>query len=115
MTDLDTQHPQGSTPFETRPRPARKPRREVRAPRPRLANALALIAGVGFVISIGLAFVGQSLASYGSAGGWWTLAGRLTGLTGTYLLIIMVLLVTRLPWLEETVGRCVSCAGTGPW
>jgi len=49
--------------------------------------------------------VGQSIASFDSAGGWFTFFGRLTGLSGTYMLIIMVLLVTRLPWLEETVGQ----------
>lgn len=56
-------------------------------------------------MSIGLAFWGQSFSSYEAAGGWFTLAGRVTGLSGTYLMIIMVLLVTRLPWLEETVGQ----------
>jgi predicted ferric reductase len=64
-----------------------------------------MIAGVGFALSIVLAFWGQSFSSYESAGGWLTLAGRVTGLSGTYLMIIMVLLVTRLPWLEETVGQ----------
>jgi predicted ferric reductase len=64
-----------------------------------------MIAGVGFGLSIVLAFWGQSFSSYESAGGWFTLAGRVTGLSGTYLMIIMVLLVTRLPWLEETVGQ----------
>jgi predicted ferric reductase len=105
MTDVTTPSRPESTAFETRPRPSRAPRREARAARPQLANALAIIAGVGFVLSIGLAFLGQSFASYAAAGGWFTLAGRLTGLTGTYLLVIMVLLVTRLPWLEETVGQ----------
>jgi predicted ferric reductase len=76
-----------------------------RPPKPRFASTLALIAGIGLGLSIGLAFWGQSFSSYESAGGWFTLAGRITGLTGTYLMIIMVLLVTRLPWLEETVGQ----------
>jgi predicted ferric reductase len=66
---------------------------------------LALIAGIGLGLSFGLSFLGQSIASYSSAGGWFTLAGRVTGLTGTYLMVIMILLVTRLPWLEETVGQ----------
>lgn len=105
MTDVTTHPTQENTAFETRRRPARAPRRAARPPRPRIANALTLIAGIGFGISIGLAFVGQSIASFGSAGGWFTFFGRLTGLSGTYLLIIMVLLVTRLPWLEETVGQ----------
>ena len=105
MTEVNTLPRQATPAFETRRRPAPAPRRATRPPRPRVASALALIAGVGFGLSIGLAFWGQSFSSYESAGGWFTLAGRVTGLSGTYLMIIMVLLVTRLPWLEETVGQ----------
>src|ERR1039457_3597422 len=105
MTEAVTLPRHGAPAFETRPRPTRAPRRSARAPRPKFANALAIIAGVGLGLSIGLAFWGQPFASYTSAGGWFTLAGRITGLSGTYLMLIMVLLVTRLPWLEETVGQ----------
>ena len=105
MTDVTTRPNPESTTFQTGRRPARAPRRATRAPRPRIANALALIAGIGLGLSFGLSFLGQSIASYSSAGGWFTLAGRVTGLTGTYLMVIMILLVTRLPWLEETVGQ----------
>ncbi|MGC1419483.1 MAG: ferric reductase-like transmembrane domain-containing protein [Acidimicrobiales bacterium] len=105
MTEVHTLPRRESTTFEMRRRPTRSPRRTARAPKPRVASTLALIAGVGFGLSIGLAFWGQSFSSYESAGGWFTLAGRVTGLTGTYLMLIMVLLVTRLPWLEETVGQ----------
>jgi predicted ferric reductase len=105
MTEVDTLSRQATSAFETRRRPARAPRRAARPPRPRVAGALAIIAGIGFGLSIGLAFWGQSFSSYEAAGGWFTLAGRVTGLSGTYLMIIMVLLVTRLPWLEETVGQ----------
>jgi predicted ferric reductase len=105
MTDVTNRsNPQGAT-FQTGRRPARAPRRPARQQRPRVANALALIAGIGLGISFGLSFLGQPITSYSSAGGWFTLAGRVTGLTGTYLLVIMILLVTRLPWLEETIGQ----------
>ena len=105
MTEAGTLARKEASAFEVRRRPTRAPRRAPRPPKPRIANALALIAGIGFGLSIGLAFWGQSFSSYESAGGWFTLAGRLTGLSGTYLMLIMVLLVTRLPWLEETVGQ----------
>lgn len=98
------QNPESMT-FETKPRPSRAPRRVARPPQRRTANNLALLAGIGLLISVGLAFIGESLGSFKSAGGWFTFAGRVTGLSGTYLLIIMVLLVTRLPWLEQTVGQ----------
>ncbi|HEY5396526.1 MAG TPA: ferredoxin reductase family protein [Trebonia sp.] len=32
-------------------------------------------------------------------------AGRLAGFSGTYLMLIMVVLVARLPWLERTAGQ----------
>jgi predicted ferric reductase len=105
MTDVTTREKQENTTFEAGRRPSRSPRRPARAPRPQIANTLALIAGIGFLLSFGLSFLGQSISSYEAAGGWFTLAGRITGLTGTYALIIMILLVTRLPWLEETVGQ----------
>jgi predicted ferric reductase len=34
-----------------------------------------------------------------------TALGRLTGFTGAYLILIMVVLMARLPWLESTVGQ----------
>jgi len=105
MNEVTTRPKPENATFETGRRPQRAPRRAQRPPRPHVANWLALIAGVGLVLSFGLSFLGQSLASYESAGGWFTLAGRITGLTGTYALVIMILLVTRLPWLEETVGQ----------
>ena len=105
MTDVTTGPDRKVTTFPTRPRPTRAPRRAARPPRPRVANALALVAGIGLGVSVGLAFIGESVSSLESAGGWFTFLGRLTGLSGTYLLIIMVLLVTRLPWLESTVGQ----------
>jgi DMSO/TMAO reductase YedYZ heme-binding membrane subunit len=39
-----------------------------------------------------------------SPGGLLTSLGRLTALLGTYLILIQVLLVARLPWLERLVG-----------
>jgi predicted ferric reductase len=105
MTDVTTRPAQEQTAFETRRRPPRTPRRAQREPRPELANALFITAVIGFILSFGLSFWGQSFRSYESAGGWFTLAGRITGMTGTYAMVIMILLVTRLTWLEETVGQ----------
>jgi ferredoxin-NADP reductase len=39
------------------------------------------------------------------AGGKLTALGRLAGFTGAYLLLIMVVLVARLPWLERSAGQ----------
>jgi len=75
------------------------------SPVPRIADALALIGGIGLGISIGFAFWGESLSSLNSAGGWVTLGGRIAGLAGTYLMLVMVILISRLPWLERVVGQ----------
>jgi predicted ferric reductase len=93
-----------TTTFATRRRPSRATRAS-KPPRPRIANVLALSAGIGLGISVALSFLGESLGSLNAAGGWFTFLGRLTGLSGTYTLIIMVLLVSRIPWLESTVGQ----------
>ena len=80
-------------------------RRPASAPVPRIADALALLGGIGLGASIGLAFWGESLSSLNSAGGWMTLGGRVTALAGTYLMLVMVLLISRLSWLERVVGQ----------
>jgi predicted ferric reductase len=39
--------------------------------------------------------------------GWpdeWTAAGRLLGLAGTYLLLVQIVLLARVPWLDRVVG-----------
>jgi predicted ferric reductase len=46
---------------------------------------------------------GVSLAG-GTLGGLLTSMGRLTALVGTYLVLVQVLLLARIPWLERRVG-----------
>ena len=43
-------------------------------------------------------------ASVRGAGAWLTAAGRVTGLVGTYLVVVEVLLMSRLPWLDRLIG-----------
>lgn len=87
-------------------RPARPPRRRPGpAPAPRVTDALALIAGVGLGLAVALAFWDESLGALRAPGGWFMLAGRLAALTGTYLLLVMVVLMSRVPWLERSVGQ----------
>jgi predicted ferric reductase len=52
-----------------------------------------------------LSLTGESRRAVEAAGGWLTFGGRLSGLAGTYLLLIMVLLIGRIPLLERTVGQ----------
>ena len=64
---------------------------------------LAALATTGLAVTLGLA-VGTA-GPLGAPGGVATAAGRLTGLLGTYLMLIVVLLVGRLPALEHAVGQ----------
>jgi predicted ferric reductase len=66
---------------------------------------LAIIAGIGLGFAVALAFWGESLGALHAPGGWYTLAGRLSALVGTYLMLVMVVLMSRIPWLERSVGQ----------
>lgn len=92
------------------PRVSGTPVRRVRrrpgpAPAPRVTDALAVVAGIGFGLAVGLAFWGETLGALRVPGGWYTLAGRLSALVGTYLMLVMVVLMSRIPWLERSVGQ----------
>ncbi len=80
-------------------------RRPGAPPSSAVADALGVLAVAGFVVVVGLALWGESRASLASPGGWWLAAGRLFAFTGTYLLLVMVVLMARLPALERAVGQ----------
>lgn len=65
----------------------------------------AAVAGVGFGAVVASVIVNESRGSLAAPGGPMTALGRLAGLTGTYLILIMVVLIARVPWLERTVGQ----------
>jgi predicted ferric reductase len=75
------------------------------APRPRFVIGCAALAGLGFGVAVGTVVIGESRGSLAAPGGLLTGAGRLAGFTGAYLMLIMVVLVARLPWLEVSVGQ----------
>src|SRR6202034_2767400 len=52
-----------------------------------------------------LAITGETSGALAADGGWTTFFGRLAGLTGTYLLLIMLLLVARIPLIERAAGH----------
>jgi predicted ferric reductase len=56
-------------------------------------------------MAVGTFVIGQSRGSLRAPGGLLTAAGELAGLTGAYLMLIMVVLVARLPWLERSAGQ----------
>ena len=93
-----------SDPPVTRARTA-PPRRPVPGPRPRAVDACAALAGLGFGAVLAAVITGESRGSLAAPGGPMSAAGQLAGFTGTYLMLIMVVLVARLPWLERSVGQ----------
>jgi predicted ferric reductase len=80
-------------------------RRPAPAPRPRFVDACAAVAGIGFGAVLASFITNESRGSLAAPGGLLTAAGRLAALTGTYLILIMVVLVARVPWLERSVGQ----------
>lgn len=56
-------------------------------------------------MAVGTFVIGQSHGSLTAPGGLLTAGGELAGLTGAYLMLIMVVLIARLPGLERSVGQ----------
>jgi predicted ferric reductase len=63
------------------------------------------VAGIGFGAVLASVITNESRGSLAAPGGLLTAAGRLAALSGTYLILIMVVLVARVPWLERSVGQ----------
>src|ERR1700761_4909468 len=74
-------------------------------PHPALARIALLAAGLGLGSTIALTFTAESASQLSAPGGLATFAGSLTGMTGTYLALIMVLLVSRIPVIERVAGQ----------
>ncbi len=79
--------------------------RSAAAPDRRHGDAVSWLIGLGMGATIALGLRAESLSALHAAGGPATAAGRMTGLVGTYLLMVLVLLVSRLPALERSIGH----------
>jgi predicted ferric reductase len=73
--------------------------------RPRVVDVCAALAGLGFGAVLAAVVTGESVGALRAPGGLLTAAGRFAGFTGAYLMLIMVVLVARLPWLERATGQ----------
>ena len=62
-------------------------------------------AGAGLGATTALTIEAETLSQLTAPGGLATFAGNLTGMAGTYLALLMVLLVSRIPYLERVLGQ----------
>lgn len=69
-----------------------------------MSIATAVI-GTGFGLIVGQAVGIEHLSQLRAPGGWEIFLGSLTGLAGTYLALVMVLLVSRVPIVERVLGH----------
>ncbi|MCU1490315.1 MAG: putative ferric reductase [Acidimicrobiaceae bacterium] len=70
-----------------------------------MADVCCALAGLGFGAVLATVVEGETRGTLAAPGGLLTAAGRLSGFTGSYLMLLMVLLAARLPWLERAVGQ----------
>lgn len=91
-------------PGQTRPWPGGLGRPGA-APRQWAVDVSGALAGIGLGVAAGSGIVTLTRGALSAPGGLATATGELAGLTGGYLLLIMVLLIARLPWLELSVGQ----------
>jgi predicted ferric reductase len=85
-----------------RPVPARPPAPQ---PRPALAKAALVLAGAGLGAVTAVTITSETASQLRAAGGLATFVGSLTGMVGTYLALLMVLLVSRIPAIERVLGQ----------
>jgi len=74
-------------------------------PHPRVLDAAVGIVAVGFGVTTALALTATSSHQLAVPGGVAMFLGNLTGLSGTYLALVMVLLVSRIPFVERVLGQ----------
>jgi len=74
-------------------------------PRPRRVDIAVAVVSAGFGLTVGLAFTATSRHQLSVPGGVALFLGNLTGMAGTYLLLIMVLLISRIPFVERVLGQ----------
>jgi predicted ferric reductase len=63
------------------------------------------LAAAGLILVLILGISTESSRALRAPGGWLTFGGQIFGLVGTYLLLVMILLISRIPLLERTVGQ----------
>lgn len=91
-----------------RPRPARAAvtRRAIPdTPRPWIVTVAGCVIGLGLGAVIGSTLTSVTASQLRAPGGPATFVGSLTGMVGTYLAMVMVLLASRIPAIERVLGQ----------
>ncbi len=85
-----------------RPAPSARP---ASPPLPWVLPTVVVVAVVGMVLTIWSAVGAETGSELSAPGGLAIFIGSLTGLVGTYLALLMVLLVSRIPAVEHVLGQ----------
>lgn len=85
--------------------PPRPTRRRSPLPRPRQVDVALIVVALGGGITVGSALIAETSGQLHAAGGVAMFLGNLTGLVGTYLALVMFLLVSRLAFVERVLGQ----------
>jgi predicted ferric reductase len=67
-------------------------------------DAAIFLAFMGLGITIGFALHDATYQDFHSINGVIMSVGRLSGLIGTYLILIVLILIARVPWIEKSLG-----------
>lgn len=81
------------------------PHRPGHAPRRSIGDAFVTLGGIGLVAIIATVVHGETRGALAAAGGKFIAGGRLGGFVGAYLMLVMVVLIARIPWLERAIGQ----------
>jgi predicted ferric reductase len=75
------------------------------APRPWVLFAAITALGIGFGATLALGITAETTSQLHATGGVAVFLGSMSGLAGTYLALVMVLLVSRVPVVERVLGQ----------
>ncbi|HEX2587955.1 MAG TPA: ferric reductase-like transmembrane domain-containing protein, partial [Gaiellales bacterium] len=75
------------------------------APNPRHTDVVSWLIGLGMGMTLALGVRAESWGDLTKPGGIATFGGRLSALAGTYLMLVVVLLISRLPAIERSMGH----------
>ena len=70
-----------------------------------LVRVLAVLGAIGLFVSVALVVPVTTVADLAGPGGALTAIGRVTAMSGTYLMLITLLLIARVPAVERAIGQ----------